>query len=64
MKKVSEYLQHAEECQQLARMAQSPEHREMLLSMAATWTSLAKDRREKMARQERLAAMEGGTSND
>ena len=64
MKKVSEYLQHAAECQQLARTAQSPEHREMLLSMATTWTSLAKDRQESMARQGRLAAMEKAEVTD
>jgi hypothetical protein len=37
MKKVSEYLSHVEECRTLARRARSPQDRDVLLNMAATW---------------------------
>jgi hypothetical protein len=37
MKKISEYLSHVEECRTLARRARSPQDRDMLLNMAATW---------------------------
>ena len=44
MKKASEYRRHAEECRQLARSADSDEHRQLLINMAATWDSLADER--------------------
>ena len=54
MKKASEYMEHARECRQLAQSAASPAHRDMLLNMAATWESLAKDREERIAREARI----------
>jgi hypothetical protein len=49
MKKISEYRQHAEDCKALLSGAKSPEHREMLMNMAATWEALV------VAREKRLA---------
>ena len=48
MKKVSEYLGHVEECRALARHARSPQDREMLLNMAASWESLAEAREKQL----------------
>jgi hypothetical protein len=62
MKKVEEYHQHASECRELAKRSRSPEERQMLLRMAATWESLAADRDAQIARQKRLDALENPTS--
>ena len=61
MKKASEYYQHARECRALASNAK-PEHRDMLLKMAETWESLAHDRKEHIARQQRIDALTSGIS--
>ena len=58
MKKVSEYRQHAKECRGLAERSRSPEHREMLLNIAATWESLANDRIKTAEGLERIANLE------
>ena len=42
MKTIEEYLRHAHECRTLASRARSPEERETILNMAATWEGLAK----------------------
>ena len=47
MKTIEDYRQHADECRQLASRARTPEERDMILNMAATWEVLAKSR-EKM----------------
>lgn len=57
MKKASEYKEHAEECRALARRSKSPEDRDMLLNMAATWDSLAENRLKATERQQRLAKL-------
>jgi hypothetical protein len=44
MKKASEYRQHAEECRSLARKLEAGEHRELLVTMASTWDTLADER--------------------
>ena len=44
MKTAEDYRQHAEECRQLASRARTPEERDMILSMAATWEELARSR--------------------
>jgi hypothetical protein len=59
MKKAIEYRRHADKCRRMAGRANSSEHRQMLLTMAATWDSLAADREAHIARQERLALLEG-----
>jgi hypothetical protein len=48
--KVSDYRKHAEDCKALLAGAKSPEHREMLLNMAATWEALAVAREKKLAK--------------
>jgi hypothetical protein len=40
-----EYLQHADECEQLAAVAKLPSNREALLASAAMWRKLAADTR-------------------
>jgi hypothetical protein len=44
MKTVEEYRQHAEECRELARRAQSPDERKAILAIAMSWDKLARDR--------------------
>jgi hypothetical protein len=48
MKKASEHHEHATECRLLAASAKG-EHRAMLLKMAETWDSLARDREDQLA---------------
>lgn len=60
MKKISEYRLHADECRLLAQRADSPEHRDMLLSMAATWDALADGRKRTLAQQGSLESDESG----
>lgn len=52
MRKLSEYLKHADECRRMARTA-SPAHREQLENMAATWTQLAEARKRQVEKQGR-----------
>ncbi len=59
MKKASEYHQHAAECQQLANLAKEPGQKAMLVKMATTWENLAQEREAHVARQRRLAILEG-----
>ena len=42
MKSIEEYLRHANECRALASRARTPEERETILKMAATWEDLAR----------------------
>jgi hypothetical protein len=58
MSKVSEYRQHAKECRGLAKTVRSPQHREILLDMAATWDRLAADRINTAEGLERIANLE------
>ena len=55
VKKASEYRQHAAECRVLARKAISPEERDQLLNMAATWEQLAIEREALITRNPALA---------
>jgi hypothetical protein len=55
MRKVSDYLKHAEECEAMARAASAPEHVEALRGMAQTWRKLAQARKLEMRRAERLS---------
>ena len=50
---ISEYQEHAAECHSMAAKAKG-EHRAMLLRMAETWDSLARDREEQVARLARI----------
>ena len=47
MNTVEDYRAHAKECRLLATRARTPEERDMILKMAATWDELA-DSREKL----------------
>jgi hypothetical protein len=47
MKKLAEYLQHAAECREMARVAQ-PTHRAQLEQMALTWEQLADARKKQL----------------
>jgi hypothetical protein len=62
MKKLHEYIEHANECRDMARMA-SPAHRVQLEQMAATWEQLAEGRRRQLAKQTagRSVPIEGET---
>ena len=65
MKKAREYHQHAQECRALAKRAREAEHRSVLLQMAETWESLARERETHVTRQRRIAALnEKITSSD
>jgi len=44
MKKVDEYLQHAAECREMARVSSLAHHRQQLEEMAKTWEQLAEVR--------------------
>jgi len=48
--KATDCLQNAQECRRLARLLNSPGHRETLLHMAATWEKLAVERRRNLGR--------------
>ena len=58
MSKIPEYRQHAKECRGLAKTVRSPQHRDMLINMAATWESLAADRIKTAEGLERIANLE------
>jgi hypothetical protein len=62
MKKASEYYQNADSCRQLAKTAITPEHAAMLENMAQTWESLAREREQRLARMDRITALEQSTS--
>jgi hypothetical protein len=49
MKKIDEYLKHARECRDMARMA-SNVHKTQLEEMARTWEQLAEARQRKLAK--------------
>ena len=61
MQKISDYLKHAEECEKLARTANTSEHAETLRKMAATWRELAQAREREIRHQERLKDFESKT---
>jgi len=58
MKKAEDYLTHARECRELAANARDEGQRDMLLKMADTWDGLAESRKQEVARQERIRALE------
>jgi len=52
VKKLDEYLRHAAECREMARVA-LPNHRAQLLQMAETWEQLAEARRKQLHKEGR-----------
>ena len=55
MKKASEYREHARECRQLAATMEKEADREQMLSMAAHWDQLARDRTDLIQKHPELA---------
>jgi DNA-binding FrmR family transcriptional regulator len=49
MKTVEQYLEHAKECDDLARKAVTADERKAIQGMAATWRMLAEERAQKLA---------------
>ena len=58
MRKIEDYRKHAEECRLMLARSRTEDERQMLLNMAATWESLAKDREDQIARQQRLKQLD------
>ncbi len=58
MYKISDYLNHAEECRRLAKLATAPDHSQALLQMAQTWTDLAAARAQEIERSKRIADLD------
>lgn len=52
--KVSEYREHARECRELASKMDLDENREQMLSLAAHWEQLARDREDLLRRHPEL----------
>ena len=63
MRKISDYLKHAEECDALALTADTPEHAEALRRMAATWRELASARNREIQRGIRMKKQERETDD-
>lgn len=58
MRKIEEYLQFAEECRQLAKLARNPEHCAALHQMAKTWIDLAAARQQELERIDRIKKLD------
>jgi hypothetical protein len=56
MERVIDYRRHAEECRSMAGRARSPDEKQMLLNMAESWESLAKDRERTLARNRQTSS--------
>jgi hypothetical protein len=54
MKKFEDYRAHADECRSLANRAPTPENKDLLMNMAATWESLG-PHIDRLARENRTA---------
>jgi hypothetical protein len=50
MRKVSEYLDHAAECRQMATRMKDPIHKKQLEEMTEAWTMLARERKKQLAK--------------
>jgi hypothetical protein len=64
VKDAAKFRQHAEECRRLA--SSMPQHRDVLLQMAATWETCAKDaeRRQEGGEIKHRAAKDGAESSE
>jgi hypothetical protein len=58
VRKISDYLRHAEECRRLAHTADTAEHKQTLLAMAQTWLELAEARKGEIERQRRVVRID------
>jgi hypothetical protein len=57
IRKISDYIQHAKDCEKLAQTADTAEHKATLLRMAATWRELAAARERELAREQRMTKL-------
>jgi hypothetical protein len=57
MKKVEEYLRHAEECRAMAAQSSNPDHKAKLADMVKTWEMLVETRKAALERKKILNAM-------
>jgi hypothetical protein len=64
MRKIEDYRKHAEECRLMLARSRTEDERQMLLNMAATWESLARDREEQIARQQRIKQLDPKLDGD
>jgi len=64
MRKIEDYRKHAEECRLMLARSRTEDERQMLLNMAATWESLARDREEQIARQQRIKQLDPKPDGD
>jgi hypothetical protein len=54
MKKITQYLQHAEECRQLAKQITNPVHLRQLEDMTKAWEMLARERERQLATKKKV----------
>jgi hypothetical protein len=59
LKKIREYQEHAAECREMARTAQSS-HRQQLLAMADAWDGLAEARQRQLTKAGLTEAQDDG----
>lgn len=59
MRKVEDYLKHADECRAMLSRSRTDDERKMLINMAETWESLAKERAQQLAQHKRIADLAG-----
>ena len=64
MRKIEDYRKHAEECRLMLARSRTEEERQMLLNMAATWESLARNREDQIARQQRIKQLDPKPDGD
>ena len=62
MKKLYEYIEHANECREMARAA-LPQHRAQLEQMAVTWEQLADARKRQLPKQDQSAKDGSGAAD-
>jgi hypothetical protein len=58
LRKVAEYLKHAEECRKMMAAAATDEQKNMLDAMAQTWDGLAAERVRWAAQKQRISELE------
>ena len=57
MKKIEDYLRHAEECRAMAVQTSNPDHKAKLAEMVKTWEILAETRKAALARKRILGEL-------
>jgi hypothetical protein len=64
MRKVEDYMKHAQECRTLARNMAPGEQRDQLLNMAQTWELLAQERRHELEKQGATSRSHNGSGEE